>query len=153
MKLKHALATAVAAFAVFAFAACEVPEDDGQTAADRAQVNKKKSDNGGKAKPAADAPKESAGQENARESAENYLDMSPFSRQGLIEQLEFEGYSTKDATYGVDAQGADWNKQAAASAENYLDMTSFSRDGLIEQLEFEGYTTKQAVYGVNQVGL
>ena len=79
--------------------------------------------------------------------------MSAFSRDGLIKQLKFEKFSVKDATYGVDAQKADWNKQAAASAENYLDISSFSRDGLIQQLEFEGYTRPQAVYGVNQVGL
>jgi hypothetical protein len=151
MKLKHALA---ASLAVLALAACEMPEDDGGTAADRAAVNTKKDGKHDKgAKPANDAPKETTAQENARESAEGYLDMSPFSRTGLIKQLEFEGYSTKDATYGVDAQRADWNKQAAASAEGYLDMSSFSREGLIQQLTFEGYTQKQAQYGATKVGL
>ena len=42
---------------------------------------------------------------------------------GLIEQLKFEGYSTADATYGVDAVSPDWNEQAAKSAESYLDMS------------------------------
>jgi hypothetical protein len=134
---------------------CAVPEDDGSTAADRSEANTKK---GGKAasktaKSKSDAPKESAGQENAREAAESYLDLSPFSRDGLIKQLKFENYSVKDATYGVDAQKADWNKQAAASAQNYLDLSSFSRQGLIDQLKFEGYTQEQAEYGVKKVGL
>ena len=40
-------------------------------------------------------PAETAGQENARESAEGYLDYSAFSRKGLIDQLEYEGYSTQ----------------------------------------------------------
>lgn len=148
MKIKHALAASIA---VLALAACEVPEDGG-TAADRSEVNNKKA---GKNAPAAkaDAPKESVPQQNARESAENYLDVMPYSRSGLIEQLEFEDYSTKDATYGVDAQKADWNKQAAASAENYLDMMAYSRSGLIDQLEFEGYTTAQATFGATKVGL
>jgi hypothetical protein len=96
---------------------------------------------------------ETAGQENARRSAESYLDTAPFSRTGLIKQLEFEGYSTADATYAVDAVSPDWNEQAARSAESYLDTQAFSRSGLISQLEFEGYTTAQAVYGVNQTGL
>ncbi len=100
-----------------------------------------------------DAPKETPGQQNARESAESYLNGSAFSRTSLIEQLEFEGFSTKDATYGVEAQKADWNKQAAASAESYLDTSAFSRVGLIDQLKFEGFTVKQATYGVTQAGL
>jgi hypothetical protein len=79
--------------------------------------------------------------------------MSAFSRKGLIEQLKFEGYSTKDATYGVDALKANWNEQAALKAADYLDMSSFSRSGLIEQLEFEGFTSSQAKYGVKSTGL
>jgi len=132
-------------------AACEVPEDDG-TAADRSEANNKK-DNKADKSTKADTPNETAGQENARESAESYLDLSAFSRDGLIKQLKFEDYSIKDATYGVDAQKADWNKQAAASAQAYLDLSSFSRDGLIDQLMFEGYTRPQAEYGVKKVGL
>ena len=137
-----------------ATAACEVP-DDNTTAADRSEVNAKKGDKADKADQSkkVDAPKETAGQENARESAESYLDMSSFSRDGLIKQLKFEGYSVKDATYGVEAQHADWNKQAAAAAQSYLDMSSFSRDGLIQQLMFDGYTRPQAEYGVKKVGL
>lgn len=130
-------------------AACEVPED-GTTAADRSEANTKtKADKEKKDK----GPKESTAQENARGSAENYLDTAAFSRDGLIKQLKFEGYSQKDAEYGVDAQKADWKKQAAASAQNYLDMSSFSRDGLIAQLKFEGYTQEQAEFGVSKVGL
>lgn len=98
------------------------------------------------------APEMTMGQKNALKSAQSYLDFAAFSRSGLIEQLEFEGYSTEDATYAVDNCGADWNEQAAKSAESYLEFSSFSRDGLIEQLEFEGFTHDQAVYGVTQVG-
>ena len=63
-----------------------------------------------------------------------------FSRSGLIRQLEFERYSTHDATVAVDSLRVDWNQQAAKSARSYLDFMSFSRDGLIHQLEFEGFT-------------
>ena len=96
---------------------------------------------------------ESVAQSNAREMASDYLDYSSFSRQGLIEQLEFEGFSTADATYGADSTGADWYEQAALKAQEYLDYSAFSRDGLIEQLEFEGFSRDEAVYGVNAVGL
>ncbi|WP_206050773.1 Ltp family lipoprotein [Nocardioides speluncae] len=42
---------------------------------------------------------------NAREAAENYLDYSAFSRDGLIKQLTFEGYTRKQAEYGVSKAG------------------------------------------------
>jgi hypothetical protein len=91
-----------------------------------------------------------SGQENALGSAEDYLSMSGFSRSGLIEQLEFEGYSTKDASFAVDRLNVDWNEQAARSAKDYLSMSGFSRSGLIEQLVFEGYTRQQAEYGADK---
>ncbi|MCJ8505784.1 Ltp family lipoprotein [Kocuria flava] len=92
-------------------------------------------------------------QRNAIRSAENYIDFSAFSRSGLIDQLEFEGYSTADATFAVDSLDIDYNEQAAKSAANYLETSAFSRSGLIDQLMFEGYTAEQATYGVDQTGL
>ena len=92
------------------------------------------------------------GQKNALGSAESYLSFTAFSRSGLISQLEFEGYSTEDATFAADNCGADWNEQAAKSAESYLEMSSFSRQGLIDQLLFEGFTQEQAEYGVTAAG-
>jgi len=61
--------------------------------------------------------------------------------------------TTADATFGVDAQKADWKAQAAKKAQEYLDYDSFSRSGLIKQLEFEGFTPAQAAYGAKKVGL
>ena len=99
-----------------------------------------------------EAVTETIGQKNARESAESYLDFSAFSRQGLIDQLEFEEYSTEDAEYAVDALDVDWKEQAAKSAESYLEFSTFSREGLIDQLVFEGYTQEEAEFGVAAVG-
>ena len=92
-------------------------------------------------------------QQNALESALSYLSWTAFSYSGLVEQLEFEGYSHEDATFAADYCGADWNEQAAKQAESYLSWTSFSRSGLIHQLEFEGFTREQAEYGCDAVGL
>jgi len=50
-------------------------------------------------------PKESVGERNAREKAADYLDYSAYSRSGLIDQLEYEGFTTAQAEYGVDAVG------------------------------------------------
>lgn len=91
-------------------------------------------------------------QENALATAFDYLNYTAFSRSGLIEQLEFEGYSNESATFAVDSCGANWNEQAAIMAQQYIDYTSFSRTGLIEQLMFEGFTSEQAEYGVSAVG-
>lgn len=95
---------------------------------------------------------ETMGQKNAVRKALSYLDYSAFSYSGLINQLEYEGFSTEDATYGADNCGADWNEQAARKAQDYLDYSSFSRDGLIDQLKYEGFTAEQAEYGVTAVG-
>lgn len=92
------------------------------------------------------------GQQNALKSAQSYLSFMSFSWSGLVEQLEFEGYTHDEAVYAANTCGADWNEQAAKKAASYLRYSSFSRSGLIEQLEFEGFTHDQAVYGVAQVG-
>src|SRR5438034_3384427 len=65
--------------------------------------------------PAPEHPGETAGQKNARESAESYLEESAFSRNGLIKQLSSEygeGFSKADAIYAVDHIDVDWNEQA-----------------------------------------
>lgn len=99
-----------------------------------------------------EAVTETIGQKNARESAESYLDFSAFSRQGLIDQLEYEEFTTEDAEYAVDVLEVDWNAQAAKSAESYLEFSAFSREGLIDQLVFEGFTQEEAEFGVTAVG-
>lgn len=46
--------------------------------------------------------------EQAAKAAKNYLDMTSFSRKGLIEQLSSDagdGYTKEQATYGVDKAG------------------------------------------------
>ena len=37
--------------------------------------------------------------------AKSYLDFSSFSRDGLIEQLEYEGFTAEQAEYGATAVG------------------------------------------------
>ena len=90
------------------------------------------------------------GMKNALRSAKSYLRFSAFSHPGLIDQLKYEGYSQKEATYAADNCGADWNEQAEKSAKSYLETMAFSRSSLIEQLEYEGFTHDQAVYGVDK---
>ncbi len=88
-------------------------------------------------------------QRNAIFRAASYLRSSSFSRIGLIGQLQYEGFSMDNATYGVDAQSANWNAQAVKKAASYLRSSSFSRTGLIDQLIFEGFSSSESMYGVD----
>lgn len=90
-------------------------------------------------------------QMQALRQAESYLGFAAFSRTGLIEQLEFEGFSVEDATFAVDALEVDWMVQAEAKALDYLEYSAFSETGLVEQLEFEGFSNAEAVHGVGSV--
>lgn len=93
-------------------------------------------------------PASPASQQNAVRKAQEYLAISAFSRTGLIEQLVYEGFTTADATFGVDSITVDWNLQAAQKAQEYLALSAFSQQGLAEQLLYEGFTSSQAAYGV-----
>lgn len=98
-------------------------------------------------------------QQNAVRSANAYLSISGFSRDGLIEQLSSpfgDDYEVADATAAVDSLGVDWNEQAARSARQYLNITGFSCRGLIEQLSSDfgdKYTVSQAEYGARAAGV
>lgn len=93
------------------------------------------------------------GNSGALSSAQSYLRSSAFSYEGLIDQLEYEGFSSSEAKYGADNCGADWDEQAVKSAKSYTSHSSgFSYEGLLEQLEYEGFTSSQAKYGVDHCG-
>lgn len=98
------------------------------------------------------APEFTSGEENAIAAAENYVDLMGFSREGLIEQLEFEGYPARDAEIAVDTLDPDWNQEAVEAAEQYLDTMPFSEAGLVDQLEFDGFTPGQARFGARAAG-
>ena len=97
-------------------------------------------------------------QNNAVRSAEQYLSMTGFSRNGLIHQLSSDagdGYEISDATVAVDSLNIDWNQEAVKSAKQYLSMMGFSCKGLINQLSSSAgdkYTVDQATYGAKQAG-
>ena len=106
-------------------------------------------------------PDMTTAQENAYQSAKNYIDTMAFSKKGLMEQLTSdygEGYEKKDAKFAInlleERDEVNWKDEAVESAQNYLDTQSFSKDGLYEQLVSdygEGFTEKQARYAVDKV--
>ncbi len=85
--------------------------------------------------------------------AQQYLDSQAFSRQGLIDQLIYEGFTEEEAEYGVDGVNADWRVQAVLMARRYLDSQPFSRQGLFDQLIYEGFTEEEANIGLANSGL
>lgn len=99
------------------------------------------------------ASTETASQKNAARAAENYIGVMPFSRTGLIKQLEFDKYTAADAAYAADSLKADWNEQAMKKAKSYLDTMPFSHDALIKQLAFDGFTPAQAEFGTTKAGI
>lgn len=121
---------------------------DAKAAADAAAKTKAEADAKAKAEAAM-----TVSQKNALGKAKSYLSYSAFSHDGLIEQLEYDQFSTADATYAADNCGADWNEQAAKKAKSYMSYSQFSRGGLIEQLEYDKFTPGQAAHGADSVGL
>ncbi len=103
-------------------------------------------------------PELTRAQQNAVRSAESYLAMSGFSRDGLINQLSSDagdGYDAEDAKVAVDSLTVNWNEQARRSAEQYLAMQGFSCKGLVEQLSSDAgdkYTKAQAEHGARAAG-
>lgn len=92
------------------------------------------------------------GDNEAIESAKDYIELSGFSYEGLISQLEYEGFSHDKAVYGADNCGADWQAEALESAKDYINISGFSYNGLVKQLEYEKFTHEQAVYGADNCG-
>ena len=94
------------------------------------------------------------GEKNALLSAQNYLRAGlGFSKKGLENQLDYEGYTQSEISYAISHCGADWKQQAEISAKNYLRSgIGFSRSGLIDQLIYEGYTLEEAEHGAEKNG-
>lgn len=97
-------------------------------------------------------PQLTLGQKNALETAKDYLEYSSFSKQGLFDQLKFEGYEDADCQFAVDNCGADWMVQAEKTAKSYMEYSSFSKQGLIDQLVYEGFSQEEAEHGAAAVG-
>jgi uncharacterized protein YecT (DUF1311 family) len=103
-------------------------------------------------------PSLSPQQLNAVRAAQSYLNISAFSRDGLIEQLSSpagSGFNRNDASIAVDSMNVDWNREAVKSAKQYLQLMGFSCKGLIQQLSAQAggkFTEQQATFGARQAG-
>lgn len=76
----------------------------------------------------------------ALRSAKNYLNVMPFCKAGLFQQLTSEygdKFPADAAQYAVDNVGADWNQQALKLAINYRDVLGMSNSAIWDQLVSE----------------
>ena len=93
--------------------------------------------------------------EQALRAAENYLNKSGFSKNGLVDRLKLEKFTNKQANNVVrklDVEKPEiWDEQALRAAENYLCHFCFSREGLIDMLKFNKFTKEQANNAVNRL--
>ena len=93
----------------------------------------------------------------ALKSAQNYIDVMAFSKQGLYDQLTSEyadKYSDEAAQYAIDNVKADYKEEAVEAAKNYLDTMSFSKEGLKDQLTSQyadKYTEEEAQYAIDKI--
>jgi SOS response regulatory protein OraA/RecX len=81
-----------------------------------------------------------------------YLEEGGFSKKGLQEQLEFDGYSREEANSAIKKCNANWLAQAVMGAKSYLDTQGFSKKGLQEQLEYDGFESHEAKYATENCG-
>ena len=93
-------------------------------------------------------------QENnkALEAAKMYIQVKPFSRDGLVQHLEAEGFSHDEAAEAVDALSTDWKEMALIQARSYIKYMTLSQSGLIKQLQAAGFTEAEAAYGAENCG-
>ena len=88
----------------------------------------------------------------ALEDAQSYISYFAMSRETLISQLVYDGFSAEEAAAAADNCGADWNEQAVKSAQSYLDTMEFTYEELVDQLEYDKFTPEQAKYGADNCG-
>lgn len=96
---------------------------------------------------------ETRSQEYAVTMAKAYLSAIPYSRNGIIKQLEECDISYEDAVYGVDKCNEDWYKNARVSAEKHLNFSNYSYSQLVDKLvSYDEFTLDEATYGVDNCG-
>ena len=92
--------------------------------------------------------------QNCYDQAMSYLDFMAFSRNGLIHQLQHDGYTDNAISNALDLLEkyyVSWDTEAVKKAQEYMETFSFSQQRLYEQLIHDGFTEGQANYGASYV--
>ncbi len=87
--------------------------------------------------------------------AEEHVMYNPFSKEGLIVQLQEDGVEETLATETVEGMEVDWNDKALEASERYVEYATpeVSEEGLREQLEYEYFTADEIDYAVSNIDL
>ena len=92
--------------------------------------------------------------QNCYDQAMSYLDFMAFSRNGLIQQLQHDGYTDQAISNALDLLEkyyVSWDTEAVKKAQEYMETFSFSQQRLYEQLIHDGFTEEQANYSASYV--
>ena len=93
-----------------------------------------------------DSPESLSG-ENAKDIAKTYIEISPYSRNGLIEELvSREKIDVRKARKTVNNLNLNFEKQALRSAKMLTQNVGYSKVKLHEELENEGFTESEIQY-------
>lgn len=90
-------------------------------------------------------------EQDALDHALALLQTIPYSREGLISQMVYDGYDEMAAAAAADRTGLDWKEQAVKSAEEYVHYLPMSRTGVAQMLEYDRFTPDEAAYAVEQL--
>lgn len=83
--------------------------------------------------------------------AEELVELVPFSKEGLYEQLVVDGYSEDAARNAVNQIDVDFQENALQYANDFLGTSGFSELGLRDQLDYLGFTPDQIDYAINHI--
>lgn len=90
-------------------------------------------------------------QKQALKKAEQYIDLMGFSKEGLRDQLEYEGFENESIEYAIENVVVNWNEEALEKAEQYMDLMGFSKEGMRGQLEYDGFTDSEIEYAIDRL--
>ena len=144
---KFLIGVLVLCLVISSFVACEYGDNDAQ-ASNGAQTQQNEENNGRNTVDTA-----TLGQKNALQKAEEYLKYLALSKQGLIGQLEYEGFEEADISYAMNNLNVDWKEQCYEKAKSYLKQSAFSKQALIEQLEFEEFEAADISYAMDKLNV
>lgn len=94
---------------------------------------------------------------NALKAAKNYINIMPFSKQKLYDQLTSDvgnKYPAEAATYAVENVKANWKKEALEAANGYQEIMPMSDQELYDQLTSEAgdkFTAEEAQYAIDNL--
>ena len=90
-------------------------------------------------------------EQDALDHALELLETIAYSRNGLINQMVYEGYDEAASAAAADHTGLDWKEQALKSAREYLHYLPMSLTGVAQMLEYDLFTPEEASYALEQL--